>query len=114
MPASNPSSLRAAFENQDEVFSSAFSILRKAIIQKAFPAAAVAITHRGTLIALKALGHFTYDEGTPSLSSRPLRDRACPEQSRSGGEFDLYPPLSDAGCPLLPSLVSNRDFAVNT
>ena len=113
MPASNPSSLRAAFENQDEVFSSAFSILREAIIQKAFPAAAVAITHRGTLIALKALGHFTYDEGTPSLSSRPLRDRACPEQSRSGGDFDLDSTMSDGGAPFLASFARSGDFAVN-
>src|SRR5229473_2243418 len=79
MPPSNPLSLRAAFENQDEVFSSAFSILQEAIIQKAFPAAAVAITHRGTLIALKALGHFTYNAGAPPFS-RSLRE---------GGAFDF-------------------------
>jgi CubicO group peptidase (beta-lactamase class C family) len=66
------SPLLKAFEQQDEVFASAFLILQEGIAQRAFPAASVAITHRGNLVALKALGSFTYDEvqaSAPFLAS---------------------------------------------
>ncbi len=82
MTAPNPSSpLLHSFEHQDEVFAPAFSILQEAIIERSFPGASVAITHQGHLIALKAFGHFTYESGAPSLSSRPLR--------RQGGDSDV-------------------------
>ena len=60
------STLLEAFEHQDEVFAEAFAILHEAINQQAFPAASVAVTHGGSLVALKALGSFTYDAGAPS------------------------------------------------
>jgi CubicO group peptidase (beta-lactamase class C family) len=66
------------FANQDVVFASAFAILESAITTRAFPAASVAITKEGKLIALKALGTFTF-EGAPPFS-RSLRE---------GGDFDL-------------------------
>jgi serine-type D-Ala-D-Ala carboxypeptidase len=73
MPAPHPSSiLLEAFEHQDEVFAEAFAILHEAINQQAFPAASVAVTHGGSLVALKALGSFTYDgiePGAPLLAS---------------------------------------------
>ena len=70
MTAPRPSSpLLEALERQNEVFAPAFSILHEAITQKAFPAASVAVTHRGRLVALKALGRFTYDAGAPSFAS---------------------------------------------
>ena len=70
MTAPRPSSpLLEAFERQNEVFAPAFSILQEAITQQAFPAASVAVTHRGRLVALKALGRFTYDAGAPSFAS---------------------------------------------
>jgi len=70
MTAPHPSSpLLEAFERQNEVFAPAFSILQEAITQQAFPAASVAVTHRGRLVALKALGRFTYDAGAPSFAS---------------------------------------------
>jgi hypothetical protein len=53
--------LNPAFEHQDKVFSTAFTILESAIDAHAFPATSVAVTHRGSLIALKAFGHFTYE-----------------------------------------------------
>jgi CubicO group peptidase (beta-lactamase class C family) len=63
MSTPHPASpLLEAFENQDKVFAEAFSILQQAIAQKAFPAASIAVTHRGRLVARKALGTFTYDE----------------------------------------------------
>jgi serine-type D-Ala-D-Ala carboxypeptidase len=65
MPA--PSSLLSAFSEQDKVFSAAFSLLKDAIAARAFPAASIAVTRGGKLIALKAFGHFIYekDSGAP-------------------------------------------------
>jgi serine-type D-Ala-D-Ala carboxypeptidase len=64
------------FEHQDKVFARALSILQSAISQRAFPAAEVAITHRGRLIALKALGHFTYEPNSPPATPTTLFDLA--------------------------------------
>jgi len=61
--------LLEAFENQDELFAPAFAILQEAINQQSFPAASLAVTHEGGLVALKALGSFTYDAGAPSFAS---------------------------------------------
>ncbi len=87
----SPLPLLEAFEHQDEVFPSAFSILREAITLRAFPAASIAITYREKLIALKALGHFTYDAGAPSLSLRSLQGQ--------DGDFDFPSPLPNEGAP---------------
>jgi len=59
-----------AFDHQDEVFQDAFQILWQAIAQRAFPAASVAVTHAGKLVARKSLGHFVYEDaaGAPPLS----------------------------------------------
>jgi CubicO group peptidase (beta-lactamase class C family) len=64
--------LNPAFEHQDKVFSTAFSILQSAIDAHAFPAASVAVTHRGNIIALKSLGTVVYgneNAGAPLLAS---------------------------------------------
>jgi serine-type D-Ala-D-Ala carboxypeptidase len=71
-----------AFDRQDRQFSPAFSLLHDAIAQRAFPAASLAVTHAGRLVALKSFGKFVCEEdleGAPSLS-RPLRQ---------GGDFDV-------------------------
>src|SRR5580692_5396103 len=82
MPAPHPSStLLEAFKHQDKIFAPAFAILHEAINQKAFAAASVAVTHSGSLVALKALGSFTSEAGAPS-SSRSLRE---------GGQDALHP-----------------------
>jgi serine-type D-Ala-D-Ala carboxypeptidase len=49
-------------EKQDQTFFAAFSVLEKAIATRAFPAASIAVTHHGRLIALKAFGHFVYED----------------------------------------------------
>jgi CubicO group peptidase (beta-lactamase class C family) len=75
MPAPDPAPLQEAFDHQDEVFAPAFAILHEAIAQQAFPSASVAVTHRNHLVALKAVGHFTYkapektEVGSPFLAS---------------------------------------------
>jgi serine-type D-Ala-D-Ala carboxypeptidase len=64
-----------AHEQQDTIFASAFELIRQAIADRAFPAASVAITHRGNLVALKAFGRFTYEPDSP--------------EAITGGVFDL-------------------------
>jgi serine-type D-Ala-D-Ala carboxypeptidase len=62
--------LLQAVIGQDEIFSSAFSTLREAIAQQAFPAASIAVTRAGKLVALKSFGHLVYQEeveGAPVL-----------------------------------------------
>jgi CubicO group peptidase (beta-lactamase class C family) len=83
------SSLCEAFEHQDQVFAHAFNILQEAIDQQAFPAASLAVTHQGNLIALKAIGHFTYDRG---------------------GDFDLNSTTPKVGAPLLDALARSGKF----
>jgi CubicO group peptidase (beta-lactamase class C family) len=71
-----------AFDEQEQRFSLAFSLVREAIAQRAFPAASLAVTHAGKLLAVKSFGKFVYEEdseGAPSLS-RSLRQ---------GGDFDV-------------------------
>jgi len=65
-----------AFEQQDARFSRAFEILRQAIADHAFPAASVAITDHGKLVALRALGRFTYEPDAPEVTTRTLFDLA--------------------------------------
>jgi CubicO group peptidase (beta-lactamase class C family) len=67
-------SLRHDIERQDEVFASAFEILGQAIVQRVFPAAAVAVTHRSQLLALRALGRLTYEANSPEVLPATLFD----------------------------------------
>ena len=73
---STNSTLSQSFEHQDEQFQRAFAVLRAGIDQRAFPGAAVAITHQGKLIAHKGLGHFTYDATSPAVTAGTIYDLA--------------------------------------
>ncbi len=65
------------FGNQDQTCSRrAFQILEEAVAQKAFPGASVAITHAGKLVALKAVGRFTYEEDSPPVTVESIFDLA--------------------------------------
>jgi serine-type D-Ala-D-Ala carboxypeptidase len=75
LPSDSPL-LSDAFERQDEIFASAFSVLGEAIAARAFPAASAAVTHRGQLVALKALGHFTYEEDETLVAPETMFDLA--------------------------------------
>ena len=89
----NSPPLQAAFEHQDEVFASAFSILNDAIAHESFPAASTAVTYRGQLIALKAIGHFIHEADAPSFS----------RSVREDGDFDLHSTTSDEVAPSFAS-----------
>ena len=68
--------LSQSFSQQDDQFQRAFQVLRDGISQRAFPGAAVAVTHRGKLIAHKGLGHFTYDATSPAVTAETIYDLA--------------------------------------
>lgn len=68
--------LSRSLGHQDEQFHRAFAILRTAIDQRAFPGAAVAVTHQGKLIAHKGLGHFTYEAASSAVSAETIYDLA--------------------------------------
>ncbi|MGE5114433.1 MAG: serine hydrolase domain-containing protein [Acidobacteriaceae bacterium] len=65
-----------SISNQDHQFSRALSILEDAISSRAFPGAAVSITYRGEIVALKALGRFTYDHDSAAVEPATIYDIA--------------------------------------
>ena len=65
-----------AFEQQDTAFAKAFAVLQSGIAERVFPAVSVAITHKGKLIARKALGRFTYEPEAPETSPDSIFDVA--------------------------------------
>ena len=64
------------FADQERSFKHAFEILNNAVSSRAFPGAAAAVTHHGKLVALKAVGCFTYDTGSPRITSQIIFDLA--------------------------------------
>lgn len=60
--------LLPAFDKQDEIFSSAFSVLQEAITQRAFPAASIAVTVNGELRGRKACGTLVYETDSAGAS----------------------------------------------
>ena len=76
MHQSTNSTLAQSFDNQDKQFQRAFDVLRSGIDQRAFPGAAIAIAHRGKLIAHKGLGRFTYDATSPAVKAETVYDLA--------------------------------------
>jgi serine-type D-Ala-D-Ala carboxypeptidase len=73
---SGPHFPAAGYSQQDEIFRAAFCVLQDAIDQRVFPAASVATNSRGKLVALKAFGRFTYEPGSPPVTSATVFDLA--------------------------------------
>jgi CubicO group peptidase (beta-lactamase class C family) len=69
-------SLRTDTLAQDTIFVRPFAILEEAIQERAFPAASVAIAYQGKLVALKALGRFTYEAESPAANRATVFDLA--------------------------------------
>ncbi len=65
-----------AYQGQDAVFGRPFHILQEAITRAAFPAASVAVTFQGKLVALKAFGRFTYEPSSPAVTVATVFDLA--------------------------------------
>jgi serine-type D-Ala-D-Ala carboxypeptidase len=51
-------------------------VLRNAIAARSFPAAAIAVTHRGQLVALRGFGRFTYETGSNEVQADTVFDLA--------------------------------------
>lgn len=56
--------------------SNAFHILQEAIVKAVFPAASIAVTFRGNLVALKAFGRFTYEPNSLPVTVATVFDLA--------------------------------------
>jgi CubicO group peptidase (beta-lactamase class C family) len=81
MAASNqgpqpPLDASLAFRDQEARFARAFTLMREAIHNRAFPAAALAVTHRRKVIALQSFGRFTYEADSPPVEADTVFDLA--------------------------------------
>jgi serine-type D-Ala-D-Ala carboxypeptidase len=65
-----------SLQNQDAVFSRVFELLQHAIAERAFPAASLAVNHRGKLIVLKSVGRFSYEANSPQVTTGSIFDLA--------------------------------------
>jgi CubicO group peptidase (beta-lactamase class C family) len=93
----------AAYDRQDELLAAAFSVLQAAIAERAFPAASVAITLHGNLIARKTFGRFTYEAEAPLVQPESIFDLASVSKVvattamamllHQGGNLDLAAPV---------------------
>ncbi len=61
---------------QDEQFALAWEILRAGIAARAFPGASAAVLSRGRILALKAVGRFTYEPAAPGVIPETIFDLA--------------------------------------
>lgn len=76
MPVHAAASLGLALKGQDQAFAHAFGILSRAISDRAFPGASVAVVAHDSLVALRGLGHFTYEAGSPQVTAETMFDLA--------------------------------------
>ncbi len=76
LPPQQLADLPSGFELQDKQFARAFTVIREAIEQRAFPAAALAVSHHGSLIALQGFGRFTYEDDAPAVQPDTIFDLA--------------------------------------
>lgn len=100
-----------AFANQNKQFARAFSILQNSVSGHAFPAASIAVTYHGKLVALKALGRFTYDR--VEKTGRNEKDAEVAPCLPSLGRSRDFPARGDgpsSACSL--PLGTNLDFEV--
>jgi CubicO group peptidase (beta-lactamase class C family) len=115
LPASAQSSplLPPDYAAQDARFARAFAILQQAIADRAFPGCALSIVHRGTLVALKGLGRFTYEAASPAVQADTIFDLASVSKAVATtpvamllyerGQLDLDSPVSS----LLPEFAGD-------
>lgn len=77
-PNSAPSvlKLRDATARQQARFRAVFQIIERAIADKAFPGAVLAVGYKGELVALKAFGKFDYSPESPAVATDTIYDLA--------------------------------------
>ncbi len=97
--------LRLACSEQQERFGKAFQLIERAIRERAFPAATLAVTYRGELVAQRAFGHFTFDVNSPRVEASTIFDLASLTKVVAAttmamllverGRLDLEAPVAD-------------------
>ncbi len=75
-PTDIPASVLAATRSQRERFAAAYAVLERAIAERAFPGAAFGVLLDGEILALDAVGRFTYDPGSPAVTPMTVYDLA--------------------------------------
>ena len=68
--------LKDATGEQRRQFARAFELIRHGIAERVFPGAALAVTHRGRLLAWEGFGRFTYDAASPEVRRDTVWDLA--------------------------------------
>jgi len=110
-PDPNPAEQRSRFPE-------AYSVLREAIAAEAFPGCAFGLLANGQTLLHDALGHFTYESGSPEVTPATMFDVASLTKvvlttsaamlMHQRGLLDLDTPLGE----LLPGFVIGRDSSV--
>ena len=68
--------LQLSNANQRDRFASAHAILEQAVVDHAFPGAAYGVLMQGQVLALDAVGHFTYEDDSPAVAPETIFDLA--------------------------------------
>jgi len=66
----------ASASGQRDQFAAAYSVLERAVAQRAFPGAAFSVLARGRVLALDGVGGFTYDQPTAAVDASTVYDLA--------------------------------------
>jgi CubicO group peptidase (beta-lactamase class C family) len=113
-----PASLSASTANQRTRFAAAYSVLEKAIADRAFPGAAFGVLLDGEILALDGVGRFTYDPASPAVEPTTVYDLASVTKVvattaaamllHDRGRLDLDQPLGD----ILPGFVIGPRFVI--
>jgi serine-type D-Ala-D-Ala carboxypeptidase len=108
-------SLLFSHSDQHTRFHAARSVLQDAVEQHAFPGAAYGVLLKGQIVALDALGHFTYEGDSPAVTSETIFDLASVTKILATtamamllfdrGILDLEAPLGE----ILPGFVIGRE-----
>jgi CubicO group peptidase (beta-lactamase class C family) len=100
-----PPSGAASTVNQRERFSAAYSVLERAVEERAFPGAAFGVLLDGQILALDGVGRFTYGSDSPAVAPHTIYDLASVTKVAATtaaamllydrGRLDLERPLGD-------------------
>jgi serine-type D-Ala-D-Ala carboxypeptidase len=71
-----PTFAESASGEQDKRFRRAFELLRRGVLERVFPGASAAVSMGGDLLALKAVGRFTYEAASPEVAPGTMFDLA--------------------------------------
>ncbi len=75
-PTDIPASVAASTLTQRTRFASVYSVLERAVADHAFPGAAFGVLLDGEVVALDAVGRFTYDQASPTTTPMTVYDLA--------------------------------------